>query len=71
MVQMFLNLLDISKFDMDHKLQYLCYRLDFNEHYKKISSGKAVYEQHISGFSYLSKGTTDYKKPTLINGNIQ
>lgn len=72
MVQMFLNLLDINKFDMDHKLQYLCYRLDFNEHYKKISSGKAVYEQHISGFSYLSKGTVaDYKKPTLTNGNLQ
>lgn len=68
MVQMFLNLLDISKF-MGHKLQYLCYRLDFNEHYKKLSSGKAIYEQHISGVSHLSKGSSmDSKKPILING---
>ncbi|XP_029648299.1 gamma-tubulin complex component 3 homolog [Octopus sinensis] len=49
MVQRFLDLLGISKFNVDHKLQYLCYRLDFNEHYKTLGSMKGMYSQYING----------------------
>ncbi|CAI9736832.1 gamma-tubulin complex component 3 homolog [Octopus vulgaris] len=49
MVQRFLDLLGISKFNVDHKLQYLCYRLDFNEHYKTLGSLKGMYSQYING----------------------
>ncbi|GAB1605290.1 gamma-tubulin complex component 3 homolog [Argonauta hians] len=54
MVHRFLDLLDLNKFDVDHKLQYLWYRLDFNEHYKSLGRSEkgtapSAYSQYING----------------------